>query len=342
MSDNDVNNTVADDTVKVNATTSQKSGGAKKVIGIIVAVLVVVAIGAFFALKSDVLTSPAKRVGSIDNEAILALDAFTKADKEMQAFAETKQKEFEKAAKEKAGKPGADAELQNLQRKLELEMNQKRNELMNPLQNRAEAAVASVARGKGLTVVLDKHIVIYGVEDITEEVKTIFQQEGEIKMPDDIDTSSCPVAYFDQTVVRSLRVFTEAEMRLYSARNDMMREYEKRAPSLSDSEKEALQREMSARLEALQEQIMTPLFQKVNNAVNEVAKAQNISLVLDKPNVMYGGRNITDPVVETFLSSVGASNEGQSADGQAAGNASAGNAPAAPAAAGSPAATQSK
>ena len=340
MSDNNVNNT--DETVRVTETNPEKRGGAKKVVGIIVAVLVVVAIGAFFAFKSDVLTSPAKRVGSIDNEAFTALDAFTKADKEMQAFAESKQKEFEKAAKEKAGKPEADAELQNLQRKLELEINQKLNELMNPLQHRAEAAVASVARSKGLTFVLDKRIVIFGVEDITEDVKTTFQQEGEISMPDDIDTSTCPVAYFDQTVVRSLRVFTEAEMRLYSARNDMMREYEKRIPSLSASEKEALQREMSARLEALQEQIMTPLFQKVTNAVNDVAKAQNISLVIDKPNVMYGGRNITEQVVETFLSSVDATSTGQASAGSTAADNASGNASATAPATGDAAATQSK
>lgn len=305
MSENDMQTKGVDAS---ETTSMKKSGGAKKTIVIVVVAVLVAAIGAFFVMNSDSMTSPVKRVGSIDQEAIFALEAFTKAQKDLDTYAEGKRKEFETAAKAKAGKEGADAELQNLSRKIQLEMNKKRNELMNPLQTRAEAAVANVARNKGLTVVLDKRIVIFGVEDITEEVKKVFQQEGEIKLPDDIDTSTCQVAYFDQTVVRSLRVFTEAEMKLYSARNDMMREYEKRVASLSASEKEALQREMSARLQALEEQIMTPLFQKVTNSVNEVSKAQGISLVLDKQNVMYGGRNITDSVVETFLNSVANSN----------------------------------
>ncbi|MBQ7569143.1 OmpH family outer membrane protein, partial [bacterium] len=310
MSENDVQTSaVSNETAKAAAAPASKSGGSKKIIAIVVAVILVAAVGAFFVINSGKLSSPVKKVGSIDQEAIVSLEAFTKAEKELQAFAEAKQKEFEKEAKAKAGKQGADTELQNLSRKLQLELNQKRNEIMNPLQTRAEAAVASVARSKGLTVVLDKRIVIYGIEDITEDVKQVFQQEGELKLPDIVDASNCPVAYFDQTVVRSLRVFTEAEMRLYNARSDMMREYENRVKNLTPSEKEALQREMSARLEAFQEQIMTPLYQKVTNSVNEVSKAQGISLVLDKQNVMYGGRNITDSVVETFLNSVAGGGE---------------------------------
>ena len=310
MSEKDVQTTAGTNgAAKAAAAPAKKSGGSKKTIAIAVVLVLVAAIGAFLAMNSDQLTSPVKKVGSIDQEAIFGLEAFTKAEKELQTLYESKQKEFEKQAKAKAGKNGADAELQNLSRKLQLEMNQKRNELMNPLQRRAEAAVASVARSKGLTVVLDKRIVIYGVEDITEEVKKVFEQEGELKLPDAVDTSNCPVAYFDQTVVRSLRVFTEAEMRLYAERGNMMREYEKRVQKLSASEKEAMQREMSARFAALEEQIMTPLYQKVTNSVNEVSKAQGISLVLDKQNVMYGGRNITDAVVETFLSSVAGANQ---------------------------------
>ena len=304
MSEKDVQKSAGTEETAKKADAPAKQGGSKKTIIIAVVLVLAAAIGAFLAMNSDQLTTTVKKVGSIDREAIFSLEAFTKAEKELQAAAEAKQKEFEKAAKAKAGKKDADMELQNLSRKMQLEMNQKRNTLLNPLQTRAEAAVASVARSKGLTVVLDKRIVIYGVEDITEDVKKVFEQEGELKLPDAVDASNCPVAYFDQTVVRSLRVFTEAEMRLYAERSNMMREYEKRVPKLSASEKEAMQREMSARFAALQEQIMTPLYQKVTNSGNEVSKAQGISLVLDKQNVMYGGRNITDAVVETFLSSV--------------------------------------
>lgn len=247
---------------------------------------------------------PAKKVGSIDQEVIFGLEEFKKAETDMKAFSEKKKKEFEAAVKAKGNKQEAQAELQTLYRKINLEIEQENNKILNPLQTRAEAAVALVARSKGLTVVLDKRIVVFGVPDITEDVKKAFQQKGELTLPAETDTSSSAVAYFDQSVVRSLKVFTEAEMKLYNYRNDMVAEYEKRAASLSPQEKEALQREMSAKFDALKEQIMTPLYQKVTASVNQVAKAQSISLVLDKQNVMYGGRNITDSVVETFLGNV--------------------------------------
>ncbi len=306
MSDNEQDTVVVSAETDKKATEKKKSGTGK-VVAIIIAALLVVGIGVFFVMNSDELTSPIKKVGSIDYEAIMSLDEFKNAEKQLNEFAEAKKKEFDAEVKAKAGKSGAEAELQNLSRKMQLEMTQKANEISNPLRTRAEAAVASVARSKGLNVVLDKRIVIYGVEDITAEVQKIFQQEGEIKLTDEVDTSKSKVAYFDQSVVRNLKVFTEAEIKIFQTKNDMLHEYENRVGSLSASEKEALQREMSARLEALQEQIMTPLYQKVTASVNQVSKAQGISLVLDKQHVMYGGRNITDEVVETFLSSVNAS-----------------------------------
>lgn len=292
--------------------------------------LVALAVGTWAVMDPGLFGSPTKKVGAIDQEAIFTLEEFKKAEKDIEAFNAQKKKEFEDAVQAKKGKQGAEAELANLYRKIQLEVQQKRNQILNPLQTKAEAAVATVARSKGLTVVLDKRIVVYGVPDITEDVKKVFQQQGELKLPAEQDTSKSPVAYFDQDVIRSLKVFQEADLRLFQHRNDLMREYEKRAEKLSPSEREALQRELTARLEAFKEQTMAPLYQKVTASVNEVSKANGISLVLDKQNVMYGGRNITDSVVETFLQKVGQP-EG-AASPSAAGS---------PAAAPSPASTQS-
>ena len=184
-----------------------------------------------------------------------------------------------------------------------------RNKIILPLNNRVSAAIAIVSASKGLKVVLDKRIVVCGVPDVTEDVIKLFRQEGELKLPSEEDTSDSPVAYFDQGIVRKLKVFGEVDIRLSQARADMMREYEKKAPSLSAAEREALQREISARFEALSQQQYGPLYQKVNNAVNQVAKNLGISLVLNKQTVMYGGRNITDEVIDTFNASLTAPSE---------------------------------
>ncbi len=287
------------------AAPAQATGKKKFWTAAIAILIVAAAVGAWFLMESGELGSPAKKVGAIDAEAIYALDAFKNAEKEMDTFTVAKKKEFEEAVKAKNGKQGAEAELDNLSRKLQMEITQQQNKIINPLRTRAEAAVATVARSKGLTVVLDKKIVVYGIPDITEDVKKVFEQTGELKIPEEQNTVNSPIGYFDQEVVRALLVFREAEIKLYQSRGQMIREYEEKSKGLSDSEKEMMQKTMAVSLQAMQEQLMTPLYQKVTAAVNKVAEENKISLVLDKQNVMYGGRNITDKVVEEFLASVG-------------------------------------
>lgn len=294
------------------APSAEGGGGNKKVWGIVgvIVLLLAIGIGVWYAYSPDgLMSSPVRKVGCIDADAIYALDEFKDAEKKMQEFSEAKAKEFDKAVKEKTGKEGAEAELQLLYNKLQGEVEVNRNKIILPLNNRVSAAIAIVSASKGLKVVLDKRIVVCGVPDVTEDVIKLFRQKGELKLPSEEDTSDSPVAYFDQGIVRKLKVFGEVDIRLSQARTDMMREYEKKAPSLSAAEREALQREISARFEALSQQQYGPLYQKVNNAVNQVAKNLGISLVLNKQTVMYGGRNITDEVIDTFNASLTAPSE---------------------------------
>ncbi|HXE72148.1 MAG TPA: OmpH family outer membrane protein [Candidatus Nitrosotenuis sp.] len=270
-----------------------------------VILLVALAVGAWvvYGPGRDILTPPVKKVGSIDQEAILGLPEFKKAQEELQNLAKKKEAEF----KAQVQREKLDPEAQRVvYERMQLELQQQRNKLLGPLHTRAEAAVATVARQKGMTVVLDKRIVVVGVEDITDEVKKVFQTPGEIKIPAELDTSTSPVAYFDQEVVRNLKVFQEVDLKLFQARAELMKEFERRRARLSQAEQEQLFRELSARFETMKEAMLAPMLQKVTSSVREVAQAQGIALVLDKQHVMYGGRNITDSVVETFLKKVAA------------------------------------
>ena len=65
-----------------------------------------------------------------------------------------------------------------------------------------------------------------------------------------------------------------------------------------------MQKAIEARLESLQQQKLTPLLKAVNDSVEEVAKQEGLSLVLDTQHVMYGGRNLTELVVDTFLKKI--------------------------------------
>ena len=244
-----------------------------------------------------------KAIGAIDQEELMKLDEFEKARKQLDDITKKTEDDLRKKWEGKPPSQQAQKEIQEAR----MEVTKKGNELMNPLKRRAEAAVAQVARNNKMVVVLDKRIVVYGVPDITADVKKAFQAPGEIKLPDETDTSKSPVGYFDQEVVRSLKAFQEAEMKIYRKRSELMAEFQKivKQKNMPPQEQELLQREYRLKLETFQESVTAPLLASVNESVQEVAKAQGLSLVLDKQHVMQGGRNMTNEVVETFLKKVG-------------------------------------
>lgn len=243
-------------------------------------------------------SAAARTVGAIDQEIVFGLPEFKKAEEELE-------KEVKKLQADVEAKLPKDGKLKDEHRKLISESQTKMTKLANskldPLKTRMEAAILKVSRDKKLSVVLDKRIVVFGVSDITDEVKQVFQSEGEIKAGDEVDTSKSPIGYFDQDVVRSLKIFQQVEVDLYRKREDLRKEFQEKQDRLSPSEKGMLQEELRIKFDTYRESIMTPLFQQVNDSVKEVAQSQGLSLVLDKQHVMQGGRNMTSEVVETFL-----------------------------------------
>ncbi len=54
------------------------------------------------------------------------------------------------------------------------ELSDKQREIVGPLFQRAQLAIAAVSASRSLSIVVDKRIVIYGGQDITKDVETIF------------------------------------------------------------------------------------------------------------------------------------------------------------------------
>lgn len=245
--------------------------------------------------------APVDQVVSLDEQAIYDLPAYKKAEDDLKKWVEDEKKKLEKQAEGKS-----DEEKNQMAQQFQIDVQKKTNETLQPLKVKAEAAVAKVARDKGALVVLDKKIVVYGVKDATEDVTKLLESGEEIKLPDEQDTKEAPIGYFDQAVVRSLKVFQEADLELAQYRNQLLTDLKKelKGKEPSPSEAQAIQRNLSLKLEAYQEQKMAPLIKAVNDSVKEVAETQGLSLVLDKQHVMYGGKNMTEEVVDTFLKKV--------------------------------------
>lgn len=244
-----------------------------------------------------------KKVASIDQAAIYGMDEFTKAQKGLDDWAKA---EVEKRRKALEGK--TDAEKDAAFQQYQLELQKKEAEMLKPLKDKASAAIAIAAKDKGVTVVLDKKIVVYGVPEITEDVKALLTKGGDMTLPEQIDPTQSPIGYFDQDVVRNLKAFKEAELAIAQERATQIqiiqKEFEKQNRQPTPQEMQSIQKTLEARLEAMQEQKMGPLVKAVTDSVADVAKAENLSLVLDTQHVMHGGRNLTELVVDNFLKKV--------------------------------------
>ncbi len=67
----------------------------------------------------------------------------------------------------------SDQDKQTLNQQLQQGLQQKNQELLAPINEKIMAAIKSVADAKGLTIIVDKNMVVYGGQDITDDVGKI-------------------------------------------------------------------------------------------------------------------------------------------------------------------------
>ncbi|MDR3591202.1 MAG: OmpH family outer membrane protein [Negativicutes bacterium] len=88
-----------------------------------------------------------------------------KANETLKAETEAAKKEFEAKS---AGL--GDKEKQDLNLQLMRQVEQKRQELLRPIADKINAAVREVAEAKGMAIVVQKGVAVYGGLDITDDV----------------------------------------------------------------------------------------------------------------------------------------------------------------------------
>ena len=88
-----------------------------------------------------------------------------KADEAMKVEVEQAKKDFEAKSASMS-----DKEKQDYYQQLQQRLQAKHQSLVAPIYDKIDGAIKGVSEAKGLTVVVDKSNVIYGGQDITEEV----------------------------------------------------------------------------------------------------------------------------------------------------------------------------
>ena len=140
-----------------------------KIISIIIALVFIGSVVALALTQSGSgIASAASNgnVGVVDRDQVMAQHPNGQnVENQMRAAITEVQKDFEEKS---AGM--SDQEKQDYYRQCQLRLQQKQQELIEPMIKSIDDAVKKTADAKGLSVVVDKAVVVYGGTDITNDV----------------------------------------------------------------------------------------------------------------------------------------------------------------------------
>ena len=111
-------------------------------------------------------TPPPSTVGWVDQSQIDQLDQFKKAQTEFVQFGDDQRK----AAQAKLKSAKTDADRNKVYADYQKSIDDKRKQIVQPLVDQTRAAIESVAKKRGLLLVIDRSNLIYGGTDVTSDV----------------------------------------------------------------------------------------------------------------------------------------------------------------------------
>ncbi len=133
---------------------------------VVVAVAALVVLAGALAWRAGPALSQSFTIGVVDMQR--ALDAHPRkaaSERALQEFFQAKQREFQARARTLTP-----LQRQELDRQMQQEFLQKRQELLGGLDRDIRAAVEKVSRERGISIVLDRSVVLYGGVDLTDAV----------------------------------------------------------------------------------------------------------------------------------------------------------------------------
>ncbi len=139
-----------------------------KIVSVVVAAFFLLGIvGIALSQSGKTYAAPTSNIGVVNYQMLVTQHPdYAALQETMKAEVAQAQKDFDA----KAATLGSDKEKQDYFMQLQQRLNAKQGELMGAINDKVTAQVKAVADTKGLAVVVDKGAVIYGGQDITDEV----------------------------------------------------------------------------------------------------------------------------------------------------------------------------
>jgi Skp family chaperone for outer membrane proteins len=107
------------------------------------------------------------------------------------------------------------------------------------------------------------------------------------------------IGYVDQAALSSIPSFVEANKQLAGYKAGLDRDFAKSMKGVRDQNTQArIAQQFQNKLAQHQHDVFEPLFERARVAIASVASSKNLSVVVDKRIVIFGGQDVTSSVVD--------------------------------------------
>lgn len=244
------------------------------------------------ALAPGAIAADLTDVGYMDQAQVGSLPAFVQANAQLAQY--KSQLDAQYASQIKSAR--TDADKQRITQQFQQEFSDKQNELLGPLVSRVQAAVANIAIGKKLSVVVDKRIVVYGGTDITSDVIGAVRSSQAMQPPTATPPPSS-IGFVDEQALDAAKSVKDASDQLQAYQQQQQPIYAQRAKDAkSDIEKQQIAADFQKAIQDKQDALLKPLVQQTKDATKSVARSKGLVLVIDRGDIVFGGMDITSDV----------------------------------------------
>lgn len=250
-------------------------------------------LSALFALVAPgAIAADLNDVGYVDQTVVGSLPAFVRANGQLAAYKAQLDQQF--AAAMKSAK--SDADRQTVTMSFQQKFADKQRELVGPLFQRAQFALASVADKRKLSIIVDKRIVVYGGQDATSDVVNLIKSNQAIAPPSASPPPSS-IGFVDQSALDGSQKVKDANDQLQKYIDAQKPIYAQRIKDAkTDAERNDIGQQFDKAVSDKRDQLLKPLVEQTKTVTADIAKKKNLVLVIDRGDVIFGGTDITQDV----------------------------------------------
>ena len=129
------------------------------------------------------------------------------------------------------------------------------------------------------------------------------------------DEAQGRIAYVDVQEVFNIHPDkASAEKQLNKKAQTLQAELEKKAKELSKNKQQKLLQQYQSQLSEKEQKLIQDVLVKIEKAIKKVAEEKEVKMVLDKKNVIYGGYDMTQNVIDHIKSNTSDANNQDSGE----------------------------